>query len=162
MVEREGDRLVHTDDASQGLACSMSDMGEIMADLISPSSKLLKQEHINLLFEGQFKASSSALTHLRRSPEEYAFCAGKPSTWGTTGPPSVNWSPAGLVVEDELPLSRMPKETVTWEGMPNVMWAMNREKGLAIFFATQLIPVGDEVANGLATTFMREAWTKFG
>lgn len=48
----------------------------------------------------------------------------------------------------------MPAGTVTWEGMPNVLWAANREKGLAMFFATQVIPVGDEKANGFATAFI--------
>jgi hypothetical protein len=39
---------------------------------------------------------------------------------------------------------------------------MNRKMGLGMFFATQLIPVGDETANALAKTFMRDAWNKFG
>jgi hypothetical protein len=50
---------------------------------------------------------------------------------------------------------------VTWEGMPNVLWAINREKELCMFFATQVIPVGDEAANGLARAFMRNAWNMF-
>ena len=159
MVEREGNKLVPADDASQGLVCSMSDMGALLSDLISSSSKLLKREHIDLLFTGQLAPSNAALTDLRGCHENYAFCAGKSRS---TGPPSVNWSAAGLVVEDELPLSEMPKGTVTWEGMPNVLWAMNREKMLGMFFATQLIPVGDERANELAVTFMRDAWKMFG
>lgn len=159
MVERKGDKLVHTEDASQALACSMLDMGSILGDLISPSPRLLRQEHIDLLFTGQFAPTSQALKDLREFDGNYAFCAGKP---GNAGPPSVNWSPAGLVIERELALSGIPKGSVVWEGMPNVLWAMNREKGLAMFFGTQLIPVGDEVANDLALTFMREAWSKFG
>lgn len=155
MVERKANKLVSADDASQGLMCSMPDMGAILSDLVSPSSKLLRHEHIDLLFTGQFAPSSAALRDLRDNRENYAFCAGEP---GSFGPPAVNWSVAGLVVEDELPLSRMPKGTVTWEGMPNVLWAMNRERGVGMFFATQLIPVGDEKANELAVTFMRDAW----
>jgi hypothetical protein len=136
----------------------MSDMGAILSDMISPSSELLKQEHIDLLFTRQL--GPAELKDLRGNDENYAFCASK---FDSTGfPPSVDWSAAGLVAEDELPLSRMPKGTVTWEGMPNVLWAMNREKGLGMFFATQLLPVGDKMANDLALTFMRDAWNKFG
>jgi CubicO group peptidase (beta-lactamase class C family) len=159
MVERQGDELVPADDASQGLVCSMSDMGAILSNLTSPSPTLLKQEHIDLLFTGQLAPSSAALEDLRNNHENYAFCAGMP---GDAGPPSVNWTAAGLVAENELPLSRMPRGTVTWEGMPNVLWAMNREKGLGMFFATQLLPIGDRTANELAVTFMRNAWHKFG
>jgi hypothetical protein len=139
----------------------MSDMAVILSDLISPSPKLLlKQEHIDLLFTGQFAPSSAALRDLRGNHENYAFCAGKPGS--ERSPPVVNWSAGGLVAEGELPLSEMPKGTVTWEGMLNVLWAMNREKRLAVFFATQLIPVGDEKANELAVMFMRDAWNAFG
>jgi hypothetical protein len=51
----------------------------------------------------------------------------------------------------------MPAGTVTWNGMPNVIWAMNREKGLAMMFATQLLPVDDEKTVDLAMSFMRGA-----
>lgn len=166
MVEREGDRLVPADDASQGLMCSMSDVGRILSDLVSPSSELLhRQEHLDLLFTEQFASSSTALKDLRGNHENYAFCMGKPGTGDpdNMGPlPRVNWSAAGQVAEDELPRSRMPRGTVTWEGMPNVLWAMNRKKGLGMFFATQLIPVGDEMANAFALAFISSAWNKFG
>jgi CubicO group peptidase (beta-lactamase class C family) len=159
MVEREGGKLAPADDATQGLMCSISDITAILCDLISSSPTLLKQEYINLLFTGQFTPSSTALRDLRGNHDNYAFCAGIP---GSVGSPLVNWSAGGLVVEEQLPVSCMPKGTVTWEGMPNVLWAMNREKGLAMFFATQLIPVGDRTSNGLATMFMRDAWNNFG
>ncbi len=58
--------------------------------------------------------------------------------------PPVNFSLAGLLVEDELPLSGLPKGTVTWNGMPNVIWALNKERGVGTLFATQLLPVDDE------------------
>ncbi|KAG8165417.1 hypothetical protein KVR01_005692 [Diaporthe batatas] len=162
MVERDSDSLIPADDASRGLTCSISDVGAILSDLVSPCPKLLKQKsHIDLLFIGQFVPSSASMNDLRGNPENYGFCAGTPSAG--SGAPLLNWSAAGLVVEEEkLPLSRMPKGTVTWEGMPNVLWAMNRERGLATFFATQLIPVGDKLANELALEFMSGAWSKFG
>lgn len=159
MVERlDSGRLVPADDASQGLICSMADMSVLMADLVSSSPKLLRQKQlVDLLFEGQFAPSNAAMEGLRGDPENYGFCTGKSST-----PPAVNWSAAGLVVEDEpFPASCIPRGTVVWEGMPNVMWAMNREKELGAFFATQLIPVGDEMANELALTFMKDVWTQF-
>ncbi|KAI7780291.1 hypothetical protein LA080_016138 [Diaporthe eres] len=162
MVERDGDRLIPADDASQGLTCSMLDFGAVLSDLVSLVPKLLQQEqHIDLLFAGQFTPSSASMTDLRGSNENYKFCAGTPTAGSAA--PLLNWIAAGLVVEDEeLPLSRMPRGTVTWEGMPNVLWAMNREKGVGMFFATQLLPVGDRNANELALEFMSSAWSNFG
>ena len=70
----------------------------------------------------------------------------------------VNHSLAGLVVEEELPLSHLPPHTVTWNGMPNFVWAMNKEKRVATIFATQLLPVDDERTVDVAMSFFREAW----
>lgn len=159
MVEREGDTLIAADDASQGLMCSVLDMGAILSDLISANSKILRSESIDLLFKRQLAHSSVALKNLREDSDNYAFITGNPIE---IGPPSVNWTAAGLLAEEELPLSHLPSGTVTWEGMANVVWVMNRDKGLAMVFATQLIPVEDKKVKELSVMFMREAWKIFG
>jgi hypothetical protein len=46
--------------------------------------------------------------------------------------------------------------------MPNFIWAMHREKGIGMFFATQLLPVDDEKTVELATEFFKGAWGRFG
>lgn len=93
-----------------------------------------------------------ARSFLRQDTENYAAPAGIVDSM-----PPVNHSLAALLVEEKLPLSHMPAGTVTWNGMPNVIWAMNREKGLAMMFATQLLPVDDEKTVDLAMSFMRGA-----
>jgi CubicO group peptidase (beta-lactamase class C family) len=158
MVERQNGNLVPADGAAHGLIASASDMGIILSDLVSSEPRILSPGSIELLFTGQLAPSTAALASLRGNDDNYAFCAGR---IGRDSPPSVNWSLAGLLAEDVLPVSQMPKGTVTWEGMPNVLWAVNREKKLGMFFGTQLVPVGDEIANGLALMFMRDAWNKF-
>lgn len=66
MAEREGEKLLPADDAAQGLVCSVSDVGRILGDLISPSPKLLdKQKSIELLFTGQLQPSSPSFMTLR-------------------------------------------------------------------------------------------------
>ncbi|KAJ3498626.1 hypothetical protein NLG97_g971 [Lecanicillium saksenae] len=152
-VERCDGRFVEADDASQGLYCSILDMGKILSDLISERPKLLELKYRNLLFEGSL--SGASLADLRNDAENYAFCMGK----HPRGEPPINWTMAGLKAEAELPLSKLPQGTVVWEGMPNVMWTMNKERGLASFFATQLLPIGDEKANDAAVEFMKCAWS---
>ena len=41
MVEGDGDKLIPADNASQGLMCSMLDVGAIVGDLISLHLRLL-------------------------------------------------------------------------------------------------------------------------
>ncbi|KAK5996481.1 Acyltransferase calJ [Cladobotryum mycophilum] len=156
MVSREGSKLIPDDDATQGLMCSVSDMGKLLSDLISPSPKLLKPESIELLFSGQL--SGSALENLHANHENYAFCAGKP---GSLGPPAVNWSAAGLVVEEELPLSKLPRGTVIWDGMAKTIWAMNRDRGIAMFWAVQHLPYDDGKVDELAMSFMNSIWAHY-
>jgi len=74
----------------------------------------------------------------------------------------VNHSLAALFIEEELPLSKMPAGTVTWNGMPNLIWAITQEKGLAMMFVTQLVPVDDEKTVDIAMEFFRGAWARFG
>lgn len=159
MVEREGERgLKPADDQAQGLMCSITDIGLVFKDLLSPSPRLLNKENIELLLKPQLLHDSTALDHLRRNPDNYSFVTGKAAS-----NPAVNWSFAGLVCEEEdgIPRSGLPKGTVTWEGWPNVLWSLNREEGLAMFFGTQLVPIGDKAANDLATSFMRNAWKTY-
>lgn len=162
MMKRDNEQLacIPTQDTAHGLLCSARDIGAILSDLISPSSRLLSSESVDLLFTGQLTPASNALAMLRGNDDNYSFCSGKLDS--ISRPPLVNWCPAGLLAEAILPISLMPKGTVTWEGMPNVLWAMNREKRIGMFFGTQLVPVGDKIANGLALLFMRNAWNKFG
>jgi hypothetical protein len=96
----------------------MLDIATIISDLISASPKLLGETSLTVFFERQFSPSSALLTDLLIDHDNYAFCIGQTSI---KGPPPLNWSAAGLVAEDELALSHIPKGTVTWEEMPNVL-----------------------------------------
>ncbi|CZR65083.1 uncharacterized protein PAC_14983 [Phialocephala subalpina] len=159
MVKRDGDHLIPVENSTHGLVSSIPDFVRLMSDLLGPFSKILRQEHVDLLFEPQFSPGSAALKALRNDTENYAFPAGIPPTMVE---PAVNHSLAGLVIEDEMPLSKMPKGAVTWNGMPNLIWCLHKEKGLGMVFMTQLLPVDDEKTVDLAMEFFRGAWGKFG
>jgi hypothetical protein len=62
-------------------------------------------------------------------------------SWALTPPPAINWTAAGLLLEEEctLPGSGIPKGTVAFEEQPNVIWTMNREKGRMMLFGKQLL-----------------------
>ena len=151
--------LLHAENQVIGLVSSVPDMCKLFADLMSSPSKLLKKENIDLLFEPQFAPESAALSYIRQDTENYAAPAGIPPSM-TEAP--VNHSLAALVIEGELPLSHIPAGTLTWNGMPNFIWAVHREKGLGMIFATQLLPVDDEKTVELAMEFFRGAWGRFG
>jgi CubicO group peptidase (beta-lactamase class C family) len=158
-AKRADDGKLHlVEEPMYGLTTCVSDFHKLMTDLMSSSSKILTKESLDLLFEPQLVAQSPALTALRSDMSDYEYPAGIPRR---ISDPPVNWSMAGLVVEDTLPLSHIPAGTVTWNGSPNVIWTMNRQKGLGMIFATQLHPVDDEKTVELAMTFFRDAWDCF-
>ncbi|CAK7212921.1 hypothetical protein SEUCBS140593_001671 [Sporothrix eucalyptigena] len=164
MVERKDNTLVSAENAFQGLTCSVSDVGRVLSAVLRESPKLLTERaHWDLLWQGQFATGSPSFENVRAETDNYGFVTGRANGHTLSSPPAVNWSAGGLVVEGDeaLPVSGMPPGTVTWEGMPNVLWAINREKKRALFFATQLVPVGDPKANELALNFMHDAWKKF-
>lgn len=159
LVRRDRDQLLPVTYPLKELVSSLPDMTALLTDLLSYSSKLLKRELQDLLFVPQLSPQSEALEWIQKDTENYAAPAGIPP--GMTIAP-VNHSLAALTVEEKLPLSHMPAGTVTWNGMPNLIWAMHQEKGIGMMFVTQLLPVDDEKTVKLAMEFFRGAWDTFG
>ncbi|KAJ7469812.1 beta-lactamase family protein [Mycena galericulata] len=162
MVRRTPEGLVAVEEEIRDMTVSVRDLGVLLADLIGPASKILSPASVDLLFSPQLGAESKALADLRGEKERENYAA--PAGIAGAGVPAVNWSMAGLLVEgeDAFPLSGMPPGTVTWNGMPNVVWAMNRERGVGMFFATQLVPVDDEKAVAVMMKFLSGAWKTYG
>ncbi|EFX04762.1 beta-lactamase family protein [Grosmannia clavigera kw1407] len=176
MVERELDiesgkaHLVASDESTQGMTCSMSDVARLFGDILSPECKLLRrQEHRDMLFRPQLSPGSQAHQALLAETTNYGFLlpleegVSHKISWSLSPPPAVNWTVAGVLLEedDTLPDSGIPKGTVSFEGQPNMIWTMNRERGRMMLFGNQLLPGYDVIAHNLATYFMRHAWKTF-
>lgn len=145
--------------ALSGLTCSISDIVRILRELVSPSPALLTSDLMALLFEPAFSAQSNALRMLRVNTDDFMAPAGLDR--GQRLPP-VNFSCCGgLVVVEELPLSKFQPGTVTWSGSPNIVWAAHREKGLVMFFATQLLPTDDSEVVSIMMEFFKGANTRY-
>ncbi|KAF7291965.1 Protein kinase [Mycena indigotica] len=158
MVNRESGVLVaEPDDTVQGLTCSVGDLQTLLVDLLG-QSKLLSQPYVDEIFKPQFVRGTPTYVGAREDIRKLGKSVGVPTTLAN---PPVNASLAALFVEDGVaPLSNFPPGTLTWSGMPNVIWAVNREKGKAAIFATQLLPVEDDEIIAVAMSFMRGAWTE--
>jgi CubicO group peptidase (beta-lactamase class C family) len=162
MVRRTPAGLVPVEEETRDMAVSVRDLGLLLADLIASKSKILTPASVDLLFMPQLAEGSKALADLRSEKELENYSAPAGISPGFT--PVVNWSMAGLLIqgEDALPLSKIRPGTVTWNGMPNVVWAMHRESGVGMLFATQLVPVDDEKAVAVMMEFFKGAWATYG
>lgn len=170
-VRRSDDaaELVPVVDQNPDFSCSVRDLGALLADLLAPASKILTaQANVDLLFRAQFADESKPLADLRAETEKYgALTVGIPVSVGNEALPPVNWCLGGALIVDpegerELPVSRVPSGTVSWSGMPNVVWAIHRKRGVGMVFATQLVPVDDEATVAIMMEFFRGAWGEFG
>ncbi|GJN84992.1 beta-lactamase domain-containing protein [Purpureocillium lilacinum] len=179
MVERKVDAsatdgkacLVPRDKDTYGLTCSISDLARLFGDIMSPDCKLLqRQEHRDLLFTPQLTPGSQAHQSLLAETTNYGFLlpleqgVSHEVSWALTPPPAMNWTAAGAFVEEDgtLPGTGIPKGTVAFEGHPNIIWTMNRERGRMMLFGTQLLPGYDVKAHNLAVRFLYDAWRTFG
>lgn len=179
MVERKVDAsttdgksyLVARDRDTYGLTCSVSDLARLFGDLMSPDCKLLQRQELrDLFFTPQLTLGSYAYQSLLAETTNYGFLlpleqeVSHKISWALTPPLVMNWTVAGALVEEDgtPPGSSIPKGTVAFEGQPNIIWTMNREKGRMIFFGTQLLPGYDVKAHNLAVKFLYEAWKRFG
>ncbi|KAJ7469761.1 beta-lactamase family protein [Mycena galericulata] len=177
-VERTPEGLVSLEEETRDVTVSLPDLGALLADLLGPASKILSPASVDLLFSPQFAEGSKALADLRGEKEGsivVPVAQAMPAPVEVDGVPTipvwdiegkglaVNWTLVGLLVQGEQSvILGMPPGTVTWNGMPNVVWAMHRERGVGILFATQLVPVDDEKTVELQVQFFKGAWATYG
>lgn len=171
VVGREGAALVPRDDVTYGITCSVSDLATFFSDLLSPDCRLLHDpKHRDMLFTPQLALGSPAQQMLVADSSNYGFVMPMAEgvdpevSWAVSPPPRVNWTVTGALLEedDTLPNTGYPAGTVTFEGLPNVIWTMNRERGRMMLFGNQLMPAWDVRAHNLAVQFLRDAWKTFG
>lgn len=62
------------------------------------------------------------------------------------------WSALGMVTQEALPTGRSAG-SIAWAGLANLYWWVDRERGVAGLWATQLLPFLDPAAYAAATDF---------
>ncbi|KAK1749882.1 acyltransferase LovD [Echria macrotheca] len=70
-----------------------------------------------------------------------------------------DWGLAGLITLDDIPGWRSAG-TLTWGGLPNLTWFIDPTAGLCGLYATQLLPVGDELSVKLTQMFERAMYAE--
>lgn len=143
--------------AGAGLYSNVHDYTRVLADLLKDSPVLLRKETIEQMFTPQFADGSNALKALEAKGERtWGPIMGR-STEGVVG----NMGLGGFLVMEDCKRENYfkPKGTLTWSGMPNLLWSVNRERGLALMFATQVVPWNDEKSQALGAAFETAVWT---
>ncbi|KAJ4362862.1 hypothetical protein N0V95_001236 [Ascochyta clinopodiicola] len=138
-----------------GLYSNVHDFTRVLADLLRDSPVLLKKSSVDAMFTPQFKAGSSALRDLHANSAFYQ-CALDDSMEGVVA----NHGLGGLLVKEDVNRENYfrPAGTLSWAGLPNLAWGVNRERGLATFFATQVLPWADRKTWDVIARFETAVW----
>ncbi|KAF2680475.1 beta-lactamase class C and other penicillin binding protein [Lentithecium fluviatile CBS 122367] len=139
-----------------GLYSNVSDYLLVLSDLLKDSPTLLTPTSIEALFTPQFATDSKA--------QKTMYALGE-FTWAPVTGRSAegvvpNHALGGFIATHDIERENYfkPKGTLTWSGMPNLAWNINRERGLATFFATQVVPWNDEKSQALGAAFETAVW----
>ncbi|KAF2807274.1 beta-lactamase/transpeptidase-like protein [Mytilinidion resinicola] len=142
-----------------GLHTSVPDYTRVLADLLKESPALLKKETVDMMFTPQFEVGSKS----HEGEFKQAGFTSRSLVGGTVHEwmrPKLNWGLGGVVTTEEIKTDvyYKPKGTLCWSGMPNLVWAINRELGLAWVYATQILPQDDDFSLNLVKQFETEVW----
>ncbi|OCL13099.1 beta-lactamase/transpeptidase-like protein [Glonium stellatum] len=149
-----GEAEAEAEGGGGGLYASVKDYMALLVDLLREEPRVLGREMVALLFAPQFAEGSAALEGLRGCRDVYETMTG-----GLTRGLRVNHGLGGvLVMEDAINLGRT-KGTLTWGGSFGLMWFVNRERGVAAMYASQMYPPGDDRTAELMRGFVKEVWS---
>jgi CubicO group peptidase (beta-lactamase class C family) len=133
-----------------GLWGSAPDYLKVLADLILPKPTLLKVETIETLLAAPQIPTDSPAVKALVGARSGAIAANAAATLE----PTLNYGLGGLVMTKDSPV--LPQGTLSWGGLPNLKWFLNREHGVAAIYASQVLPAGDGLSIELSNAFFSE------
>jgi CubicO group peptidase (beta-lactamase class C family) len=134
-----------------GLWSSATDYMKVLADLVSPEPTLLEPSTINtILASPQIPPGNPGLENLldARGGAVAANAA------ALSGSPPINYGCGGMVTTKDTEI--LPAGSLSWGGLPNLKWFLNRDLGVAAMYATQILPYGDALSIELSNKFFVE------
>ncbi|KAJ0420340.1 beta-lactamase/transpeptidase-like protein [Aspergillus carlsbadensis] len=135
------------DAAGAGLFSTVDDFVKVLGDLLKDAPVLLKQETVNQIFTPQFPDGSAALKGLRDNSEVFASLTGVRDVGE-----SVNYGLGAFLYQADAGVVK--QGTLIGGGLQNLLWFVNRERGVAGMMATQILPPGDPTTSELARAFV--------
>ena len=126
---------------------------KILTSICGSDGKLLTGKMIDKMFTPQLaRDSQRALTVYNDTlAATETFTSRREGT-------ELNYGLGGLLVlsDDE---TGMKSGTMTWSGLPNLLWSIDRRSGLSLFYASNVIPFGDHKSHKMQQLFEKEVYS---
>jgi CubicO group peptidase (beta-lactamase class C family) len=128
---------------------------KILHSILADDGKLLKSETIDLAFTPQLTggAEEGANGFLGFPFTAGIFSSQKQGTKFNCG------LAGGLVMSDVE--GSLRSGTLTWSGLPNLLWTIDRKTGLTLFYASNILPFGDYKSAEFQQLFEKEMYARF-
>ncbi|KAF1937935.1 beta-lactamase/transpeptidase-like protein [Clathrospora elynae] len=139
-----------------GMYANVADFSRVLSDLLKDAPVLLRKDTVDQMFTPQFAEGSSALKSLTDNGE-YAYACALDASMEDVKP---NFGLGSLLLMEDVKRENYfkPKNTLSWTGLPNLLWSINRERGMALFFAQHVSPWADRKAFDLVARFETAVW----
>ncbi|KAK4540125.1 hypothetical protein LTR36_009790 [Oleoguttula mirabilis] len=140
-----------------GAYAAMGDFLKVQHSILANDGKLLKPQTVDLMFQPQLSPESAeALEKFMKHSPMAAMIIGEFN-------PDVecNWGLGGILfMQDDV--GKRKKGTLSWGGMSNPFWLIDREAGLALTFGTQVLPPGDKPTEEMISAVELAVYEKAG
>lgn len=127
---------------------------KILRSICADDGKLLMSETIDEMFTPQLdvesqKAFASFAAFLG---ETEMFTSHKPGT-------ELNYGLGGLLILSDKETG-LKSGTLSWSGLPNLLWTIDRGSGLSLFYASNVTPFGDHKSHKMQQLFEKEMYSR--
>ena len=138
----------------QGAYSSMGDYIKFLRHLLTNDGSILSRESVDELFRPQLTAQQGAsLKSVFNGPMGATFIGEFDFEKYEHG-----WSFGGIVFVQGYEDGRRRTGSVSWGGVANCFWLLDREAGVAVSFGTQVIPPGDKGVEGVIGVVEKEVY----
>lgn len=140
------------DHGGGGVYSCPSDYIKVLISLLKNDGTLLTPASVDLLFSPCLPpAVIKALRTTRRLANKTAEKNSQPMG-GASVPEEVDYALGGLVTRARTPGFR-EIGSMSWGGLPNLSWVLDRKAGIALLYSSQLLPSADPISKAAFERF---------
>lgn len=143
------------DQGGGGLFSCPADFAKLLVSILKNDGTLLKPSTMDDLFAPCLTPDGVISCRENRAANHKIFReskAGSEATKQVIPPYEMNYSVGGQISEKGWVNGRKDG-SMSWGGLPNLSWVIDRETGIAFFYASQLLPPADPVSKAAIERF---------
>jgi len=148
------------DQGGGGLYSTAGDYIKVLIALLKNDGTLLSPSGVDILFTPYLSPAAAASLKGVRT-EQHLDLESEKDSWamgGVVAPVDVDYALGGLYAEYDSEGGRKAG-TMSWGGLPNLSWVVDRKSDIALMYASQLLPPGDKATKEILGLFEKAIYS---